>query len=91
MDSIERTLFVNRMQAICEEMGAVLRVTVFSSNIKERMNFSCATFDASNDMCAQAAHISVHLGSITYAMRAIIQQINWQDGDVIIINDPSFR
>ncbi|MFQ5660483.1 MAG: hydantoinase B/oxoprolinase family protein, partial [Gammaproteobacteria bacterium] len=88
MDNIERTLFVNRIQAICKEMGAVLQHTAFSPNIRDRLDFSCAIFDAAGQLCAQAAHIPVHLGSMAYAMHEIVKQIPWQDGDTIILNDP---
>jgi N-methylhydantoinase B len=88
MDSIELSLFVSRMEAVCDEMGVVLRRTAFSPNIKDRLDFSCALFDASGDLCAQAAHIPVHLGSMAFAMRSIVDRFEWQDGDVLILNDP---
>jgi len=88
MDNIERTLFVNRMQAICEEMGAVLRQTAFSPNIRDRLDFSCAVFDSDGQLCAQAAHIPVHLGSMAYAMQDIVKRFDWQEGDTVILNDP---
>lgn len=88
MDAIELTLFNHRCQAVCDEMGAVLQRTAFSPNIKDRLDFSCAIFDIDGQLCAQAAHIPVHLGSMAYAMADIVQQIAWQDGDMIILNDP---
>ena len=88
MDAIELSLFVSRMEAVCEEMGVVLRRTAFSPNIKDRLDFSCALFDARGDLCAQAAHIPVHLGSMAFAMRAIVDRFDWEDGDVLILNDP---
>lgn len=88
MDSIALSLFVSRMEAVCDEMGVVLRRTAFSPNIKDRLDFSCALFDAGGDLCAQAAHIPVHLGSMAFAMRAIVDRFDWQDGDVLILNDP---
>ena len=88
MDPIELSLFVNRLSAVCREMGATLRRAALSPNIKDRLDFSCALFDAGGELCAQAAHIPVHLGSMAFAMRGIIASINWLPGDMIIVNDP---
>ena len=88
MDSIELSIFSSRIEAVCEEMGAVLRRTAFSPNIKDRLDFSCAVFDEAGELCAQAAHIPVHLGSMAYAMRDIVGGIWWSDGDMVVVNDP---
>ncbi len=88
LNNIELSLFSSRINAICEEMGEVLRLSSFSTNIKDRLDFSCALFDAKGQLCAQAAHIPVHLGSMAYAMQDIVEKINWFDGDMIVINDP---
>ncbi len=88
MDAITLSIFASRIDAICEEMGVVLRRTAFSPNIMDRLDFSCAVFDARGELCAQAAHIPVHLGSMAYAMRGIVSQVNWQPGDMLILNDP---
>lgn len=88
MDAIELTLFVKRTDAICEEMGNVLMRTAFSPNIKDRLDFSCAIFDSEGQLCAQAAHIPVHLGSMAYAMADIVNKRDWQPGEMIILNDP---
>ena len=92
MDAIELSLFVNRLRAICHEMGATLRRAALSPNIKDRLDYSCALFDAGGELCAQAAHIPVHLGSMAYAMRGIVaataKPVVWQPGDMIIVNDP---
>ncbi|WP_455375694.1 hydantoinase B/oxoprolinase family protein [Kaarinaea lacus] len=88
MPPIELSLFASRIEAVCEEMGAVLQRTAFSPNIKDRLDFSCAVFDASGNLCAQAAHIPVHMGSMAYAMRDVVSQIKWQAGDMVIVNDP---
>ena len=60
-----------RNLAIAEEMGMVLRRTSYSPNIKERLDFSCALFDASGQMIAQAAHIPVHLGAMPISVYRI--------------------
>ena len=88
MDAIELTLFVKRINAICDEMGGILMRTAFSPNIKDRRDFSCAVFDAEGRLCGQAAHIPVHLGSMAYAMSDIVSTVNWQPGDMVILNDP---
>ncbi len=88
MDAIDLSVFSSRIAAVCEEMGAVLQRTAFSANIRDRLDYSCAVFDADGLLCAQAAHIPVHLGSMAYAMRDIVGNIDWQPGDMVILNDP---
>lgn len=88
MDAVELSVFASRIEAVCDEMGAVLQRTAFSPNIKDRLDFSCAVFDADGALCAQAAHIPVHLGSMAYAMRDIIGGLEWAEGDTVIVNDP---
>ena len=88
MNSIELSLFTSRLDAVCDEMGAVLQRAAFSPNIRDRLDFSCAVFDAQGALCAQAAHIPVHLGSMAYAMQGIVCQLDWQHGDMVIVNDP---
>jgi N-methylhydantoinase B len=81
-------IFSSRLNAVCEEMGLVLRNAAFSPNIRDRLDFSCAVFDAQGALCAQAAHIPVHLGSMAYAMRDIVAAIDWRAGDQVMLNDP---
>ncbi|MFV2056112.1 MAG: hydantoinase B/oxoprolinase family protein, partial [Thiohalomonadales bacterium] len=88
MNVIELSLFASRIEACCDEMGAVLQRTAFSTNIKDRLDYSCAIFDAQGALCAQAAHIPVHMGSMAYAMRDIVAQQKWSEGDMLILNDP---
>lgn len=88
MDIIELSVFASRITAICDEMGATLKRASFSPNIKDRLDFSCAIFDEAGELCAQAAHIPVHLGSMAYAMRDIVGAITWQPGDMVVLNDP---
>ncbi|MFV1973079.1 MAG: hydantoinase B/oxoprolinase family protein [Thiohalobacterales bacterium] len=88
MDAIELSVFASRINAACDEMGAVLRRAAFSPNIKDRLDFSCAVFDARGELCAQAAHIPVHLGSMAWAMRDLVAGTEWVDGDMLIVNDP---
>ena len=65
-------VFKHLFSSIAEEMGSILRKTSFSPNIKERRDFSCAIFDTSGQMIAQAAHIPVHLGSMPLSVLAAI-------------------
>ena len=78
-----------RFSSIAEEMGIILRRASYSSNIKERRDYSCAIFDANSNMISQAAHIPVHLGSMPLSvMSAIANTTNIKDGDIIALNDP---
>ncbi len=88
LDGIGLALFRNRIQAICDEMGVVLKRSAFSPNIKDRLDFSCALFDAAGALFGQAAHIPVHLGSMAYAMASIVARFEWRAGDVVLLNDP---
>ncbi len=88
MNAIELSVFASRMAAICDEMGAVLKHSAFSPNIKDRLDFSCALFDVEGGLLAQAAHIPVHLGSMAYAMADIVGGQAWRAGDMVVVNDP---
>jgi N-methylhydantoinase B len=88
MNTIEFSLFSSRLTAVCVEMGAVLQRAAFSTNIKDRLDFSCAVFGPDGELCAQAAHIPVHLGSMAFAMQDLVAGTNWAPGDVVIVNDP---
>lgn len=88
LDAVELSLFAHRIGGICEEMAATLKRSAFSTNIRDRLDFSCAVFDARGELCAQAAHIPVHLGSMAFAMRDIVTGIDWRPGDQVVLNDP---
>lgn len=81
-------VFKNRFSSIAEEMGVTLNRTAFSPNIKERRDFSCAIFTRDGDMIAQAAHIPVHLGSMPLSVKSAIADMAWEDGDMVMLNDP---
>lgn len=87
-DAIELSLFSHRLSAICEEMGAVLRRSAISPNIRDREDYSCALFDSDGELVAQAAHIPVHLGSMAFCMRDVVSMFRWGEGDVVVFNDP---
>src|SRR5712692_5162523 len=89
IDPITLEVLRNALETIADEMGAVLRRTAFSPNIKERMDASCAIFDAAAQLVAQAEHVPVHLGSMLRAVRATVDAVGMvEEGDVIIVNDP---
>ncbi len=88
LDPVGLSLFAHRLVAVCEEMGTVLRRSAFSPNIRERLDFSCAVFDTAGELCAQAAHIPVHLGSMAWAMRDLVHANDWAPGDCLMLNDP---
>lgn len=88
MDAISLSIFTNRIDTICGEMGATLQKSAFPPNIRDRLNYSCAIFDATGELCAQAAHIQVHLGSMAFAMRDVVTVIDWSPGDMAVLNDP---
>ena len=87
-DPIELEIFKNLYHSIAEEMGAALRRTAFSPNIKERRDYSCAVFDAHGDVIAMGDHMPVHLGSMPMSVRAAIDAGPMQPGDVVMLNDP---
>jgi N-methylhydantoinase B len=88
MNPVALSIFANRIEAVCDEMGAALQRAAFSPNIRDRLDYSCAVFDAAGELCAQAAHIPVHLGSMAFAMRGIVEAMDWYPGDMVILNDP---
>src|SRR5690554_272382 len=88
MNAIELEVFRHLFASIAEEMGATLMRSAYSPNIKERRDFSCALFDAADEMIAQAAHIPVHLGSAPLSVRAAIDAIEMSAGMHIVLNDP---
>jgi N-methylhydantoinase B len=87
-DPVELEVFKNLFHSIAEEMGAALRRTAFSPNIKERRDYSCAVFDGAGDVIAMGDHMPVHLGSMPLSVRAAIAQCEMEPGDVVMLNDP---
>jgi N-methylhydantoinase B len=88
MDSVTLEIFKSLYTSVAEEMGASLRRTAFSPNIKERRDYSCAVFDRRGQIIAQGDHMPVHLGSMPMSVRAAIDRCELHPGDVIILNDP---
>src|ERR1043165_1413818 len=89
VDPVTLEVLRNALESIADEMGAVLKRTSFSPNIKERMDASCAIFDAEAQLVAQAEHVPVHLGSMLRAVSATVAAVGGtEEGDVVIVNDP---
>jgi N-methylhydantoinase B len=87
-DPVELEVFKNLYHSIAEEMGAALRRTSFSPNIKERRDYSCAVFDSEGQVIAMGDHMPVHLGSMPMSVAAAIDQCELEPGDVVMLNDP---
>jgi N-methylhydantoinase B len=87
-DPIELEIFKNLYHSIAEEMGAALRRTAFSPNIKERRDYSCAVFDSEGQVIAMGDHMPVHLGSMPMSVQAAIDAAPMQPGDIVMLNDP---
>ncbi|KAH7149455.1 Hydantoinase B/oxoprolinase-domain-containing protein [Dactylonectria estremocensis] len=92
VDPIMLSIFGHRFMAIAEQMGRALQKTSVSTNVKERLDFSCAIFDATGGLVANAPHLPVHLGSMSTCVRrqAEIWKGKLEKGDVIISNHPSY-
>ena len=95
VDPVRLEIFNNLFMAIAEEMGVALQATATSVNIKERLDFSCALFDAEGALIANAPHIPVHLGSMGDSIRRIIEARGGgtdgrgiRRGDAYVLNDP---
>ncbi|MCC6982444.1 MAG: hydantoinase B/oxoprolinase family protein [Bauldia sp.] len=89
-DPVMLEIFANRFMAVAEQMGLTLQNTASSVNIKERLDFSCALFDADGNLVANAPHVPVHLGSMDRSVTAIIEQNPGaiRPGDVFALNAP---
>jgi N-methylhydantoinase B len=87
-DPVELEIFKNLYHSIAEEMGAALRRTAFSPNIKERRDYSCAVFDGAGEVIAMGDHMPVHLGSMPMSVRAAIDAGAMEAGDIVMLNDP---
>src|ERR1700745_4376719 len=89
VDPITLEVLRNALESIADEMGAVLKRTSFSPNIKERMDASCAIFDAEAQLVAQAEHVPVHLGSMLRSVgKTVAAGGGLDDGEVGIVHEP---
>jgi N-methylhydantoinase B/oxoprolinase/acetone carboxylase alpha subunit len=88
IDPIAFEVFTSLFVSVAEEMGVTLCRTSFSPNIKERLDYSCAIYDAAGETIAQGDHMPVHLGAMPLSVRAAIEQAPMAPGDVVVLNDP---
>ncbi|MGE0350005.1 hydantoinase B/oxoprolinase family protein [Hydrogenophaga sp.] len=90
VDPVLLEVFNNLFMNIAEQMGLQLQNTAYSVNIKERLDFSCALFDAEGHLIANAPHMPVHLGSMGESIKTVIRENSgrMQPGDVYVLNDP---
>ncbi len=90
VDPVLLEVFNNLFMNIAEQMGLQLQNTAYSVNIKERLDFSCALFDAEGNLIANAPHMPVHLGSMGESIKTVIRKNagRMQRGDVYVLNDP---
>jgi N-methylhydantoinase B len=87
-DPTRLEIFKNIFHSIAEEMGAVLRRSAFSPNIKERRDYSCAVYDAYGEVLAMGDHMPVHLGSMPASVAAARSVLILEPGDIALLNDP---
>ncbi|HXV37938.1 MAG TPA: hydantoinase B/oxoprolinase family protein, partial [Myxococcota bacterium] len=89
-DPIRLEVYGNRFMSIAEQMGAVLQNTSVSTNIKERLDYSCAIFDGSGGLVANAPHVPVHLGAMAETVSHVRAEFpRLRRGDVVVTNDPA--
>ena len=88
VDAAELEIFKNLFHSTAEEMGAALRRSAFSPNIKERRDYSCAVFDGQARAVAMGDHMPVHLGSMPMSVAAALDALDFGPGDIAMLNDP---
>src|ERR1700689_3132821 len=87
-DAVDLAIFRSGVHSIAEEMGAALRRTALSPNIKERRDYSCAVFDGEARVIAMGDHMPVHLGSMPMSVEAAVAAVRFGPGDIVVLNDP---
>src|SRR6476660_6758470 len=88
VDPTRLEIFKNVFHSIAEEMGAALRRSAFSPNIKERRDYSCAVYNADGEVLAMGDHMPVHLGSMPASVTAARKALSFSPGDIALLNDP---
>ena len=87
-DPMRLEIFKNIFHSISEEMGAALRRSAFSPNIKERRDYSCAVYDGDGQVLVMGDHMPVHLGSMPASVAAARAALIFEPGDIALLNDP---
>jgi len=88
--AVRGALFRSRFEGVVTAMGELLRRTALSTNVKERLDFSCALLDPAGRLVASAPHVPVHLGALGVCVREVLREIDPGPGDVVITNHPGF-
>ena len=89
VDPIQLEIFSNQFTSIAEQMGEMLRRTSISTNVRERLDYSCALFDDDGNLVVNAPHVPVHLGAMGETVRAVVaDHPDMRPGDVFVTNDP---
>ena len=89
-EAVELELFTQRFAAVARDMGEQLRKTAVSTNVKERLDFSCALLDREGVLVANAPHIPVHLGALGLCVRRLLQTMALGPGDAVVTNHPAY-
>ena len=87
-DPVKLEIFKSLYSSVAEEMGVSLRRSAFSPNIKERRDYSCAVFNKDGVLIAQGDHMPVHLGSMPMSVKAALETLQLEQGDIAVLNDP---
>ncbi|MCB1055944.1 MAG: hydantoinase B/oxoprolinase family protein [Acidobacteria bacterium] len=89
-DAVELELFTHRFAAVAREMGEMLQRTALSTNVKERLDFSCGLLDPAGRLVVNAPHIPVHLGALGLCVRRVVEALPLAPGDVAVTNHPAY-
>ncbi|HEX2162937.1 MAG TPA: hydantoinase B/oxoprolinase family protein [Thermoanaerobaculia bacterium] len=89
-DPVRLELYTNRFSAIARDMGEVLRRSALSTNVRERLDFSCALLDPAGSLVVNAPHIPVHLGALGLCVRRVAAAVEMVPGDVVVTNHPGY-
>jgi len=87
-EAVRLELFTHRLDTVARQMGEALRRTAVSTNVKERLDYSCAVLDPAGELVVNAPHIPVHLGSLGLCVRAVASELPLGPGDVAVTNHP---
>ncbi len=89
-EAVRRELFTNRFMSVARQMGRMLQRTALSTNVKERLDFSCALLDTEGELVVHAPHMPVHLGALGLCVRALRDAVAMAPGDVVVTNHPAY-
>lgn len=87
---VRSELITHRLESIAEQMGAALQRAALSTNVKERLDYSCAVLNPAGEVVVSAPHIPVHLGALGHCVREVMRALPLEPGDVIVTNHPAY-